>query len=102
MFLAPEGEDVGFGLTGLSRLGVSPEDAEAALLSAMDNPAVGLVIMDERLSAGISEDRLKEIEAHWGGVLLLLPAPGEAVSDEEDFATRIIRKAIGYHVRIRP
>ena len=58
-----------------------------------------MIIIDERLTRGINTEKLREMEERWYGVLLILPAP-ERVGEEEDYAVRLIRKAIGYHVRL--
>ena len=48
----------------------------------------------------IGEERLHEVEEGWPGVLVVLPAPdGSGVG--EDYATRLIRRAIGYQVKVR-
>jgi len=65
------------------------------------DPENGLIVIDERLTAGIEEERMREIESAWRGVIVVRPplaGPGEM----EDYAARLIRRAVGYHVRIRP
>jgi hypothetical protein len=53
------------------------------------------------LTAGIDEERLREIEKGWHGVVVVLPSPVSTPAEVEDYASRLIRRAIGYHVRIR-
>ena len=64
------------------------------------DPDNGLVILDERLVAGGVEDRLREREQSWPGILLVLPSPEKLPPEAEDYAARLIRRAIGYHVRL--
>jgi len=35
------------------------------------------------------------------GILLVLPSPVKPPAEVEDYAARLIRRAIGYHVRIK-
>ncbi len=65
------------------------------------DPDTGLVIIDERLLKGISTERLREIEQSWQGILLFLPAPERPGVEIEDYAAKLIRRAIGYHVKVK-
>jgi V/A-type H+-transporting ATPase subunit F len=91
----------GFGLAGIWQSVAVEDELEEILVKAVNDTGNGLVIIDERLISGIEDERLREIERNWSGVMVVLPSP-EAVSAEvEDYAARLIRRAIGYHVRIR-
>ena len=46
-------------------------------------------------------ERLREIEHAWQGILLVLPSPERPEVEIEDYAVSLIRRAIGYHVRLR-
>lgn len=96
----PDGE-YGFSLAGVSQLAGEVGEAENMLKTAMDEPDTGLIIIDERLIRGMAEERLREIEKRWSGILLVLPSPRKPVAEMEDYAARLIRRAIGYHVRLR-
>lgn len=91
----------GFGLAGIHQYAADADELEGTLLKAVNDPESGLVIVDERLISGIDEERLREIERAWTGVVVVLPAPGAGAAEAEDYATRLIRRAVGYHVRIR-
>jgi V/A-type H+-transporting ATPase subunit F len=67
----------------------------------MNEPDYGLVVIDERLIAGMTEDRLRELEQAWNGILLVLPSPVKPPAEVEDYAARLIRRAVGYHVRLK-
>lgn len=43
----------------------------------------------------------EKTEKRWAGILLILPAPQETAAVSEDYLQRMIRRALGYHVRIR-
>ncbi len=92
----------GFSLTGVTQYTVAVEEAETTLAQALAEPEGGVVVIDERLLAGINEKRLREMERRWFGILVVLPAPEKGGGVEEDYALRIIRQAIGYHVRLQP
>lgn len=99
-FIIPPDASYGFGLCGISRQAAGPEEVETTLKTVMMEPEMGLVIIDERLLAGMPEDRLRELEQAWRGILLVLPSPVKPPADVEDYAARLIRRAIGYHVRL--
>jgi vacuolar-type H+-ATPase subunit F/Vma7 len=107
-FITPPDASYGFGLTGLPQTAVEAADAEETLQRSMADPDVGLVVIDERLMSrgqtgqGMTHDRIQELEQGWhGGILLVLPAPEKPPEDVEDYTSRLIRRAIGYHVRLK-
>lgn len=100
VFITPEDAVNGFQLAGVSQYIASVEEAESRLQEAVNETDTGLVIIDERLIQNIAEDMLKKIENRWSGTMLVLPSPKPAKIDEEDYAARLIRHAIGYHVRL--
>jgi len=79
---------------------VAPDEAQAAIQQAMADPDCGVVVIDERLLAGMSEERFREMEKRWFGVLIVLPAPEKVEEEGVDYAERLIRRVIGYHVRL--
>ena len=101
VFITPRDAENGFKLTGTGQYITSAEEAEKKLIETTGETDTGLVIIDERLLKNIDEDILKEIENRWSGTLLVLPSPGRPVTEAEDYAARLIRQAIGYHVRLK-
>jgi len=102
LFITPSDARYGFSLTGAGQLVADPDKAEEALLKVLADPDGKVAVIDERLLAGIAEERLRELEKRWHGVLVVLPAPTEAGAEAaEDYALRLIRRAIGYHVRLQ-
>jgi V/A-type H+-transporting ATPase subunit F len=101
-FITPPDVEYGFALTGVTQHTCAPEQAEQLLRKIMAEPDSGVVLIDERLITAIDEEKFKEMERRWFGILIILPAP-ETVKGEplEDYALRMIRKAIGYHVRLK-
>jgi vacuolar-type H+-ATPase subunit F/Vma7 len=92
---------LGFALAGVDQFIAEPQELEDTLGKVMSAPENGLIIIDERLTTSIDEDRMREIEAAWHGVIVVLPSPLAGPGEIEDYAARLIRRAVGYHVRIR-
>jgi V/A-type H+-transporting ATPase subunit F len=99
--ITPVDSEFGFKLTGVSHYVTREKDAESTIRKIIREPDTGLVVVDEKLIKGISEERLKEIEKSWHGILVVLPSPERPEADIEDYAVRLIRRAVGYHVRLR-
>ena len=99
-FITPPDADYGFRLSGITQHVVEVPDVEKTLKQTMAELDTGLVILDERLLKGMSEERLRDIEQVWHGILLILPSPVKPPAEVEDYAARLIRRAIGYHVRL--
>lgn len=90
----------GFSLAGIEQRSVEPADADEELRETLSGPDNGLIIIDERLLTGAVEERIREAEHAWPGILLVLPSPLKVPPEVEDYAARLIRRAIGYHVRL--
>jgi len=101
LFLTSPDARPGFGLAGTDQRAIEPHELEGFLIRAASDPNNGLVVIDERLTSGMDDERLREIERTWRGVVVMLPSPIAAPAEIEDYASRLIRKAVGYHVRIR-
>jgi len=107
VFITPRDVEYGFSLTGVPQYPVEAKAFEATLGRIMEEPENGLVIIDERLvgnereTGGTFEDRMRELERAWPGILLVLPSPVKPPAEVEDYAARLIRRAIGYHVRLK-
>lgn len=100
-FITPPDAAFGFRLTGVEHYVISNDDVEQKLLGIISKPDIGLVILDERLMEGLPMEELRRIEKKWQGILLVLPAPERREIEVEDYALSLIRRAIGYHVRLR-
>lgn len=100
-FITPPDASYGFSLGGISQHAVQVGDAEETLQKVLAEPDSGLVIIDERLLQGMTEERIRELEHGWSGILLVLPSPEKPPAEIEDYAARLIRRAVGYHVRLK-
>ncbi len=103
VFITPPDVNYGFSLTGVTQHAVEAKAFEATLNKTTEESDNGLVIIDERLvsNGGTLEDRMRELERAWHGILLVLPSPVKPPTEVEDYAARLIRRAIGYHVRLK-
>lgn len=91
----------GFGLAGVTQLVASLDSAGVLLKETISSwPGIGLVVLDERLIKSIGAETLEEIEKAWPGILLTLPAPDIPGVERVDYTAQMIRKVIGYHLRL--
>jgi vacuolar-type H+-ATPase subunit F/Vma7 len=100
VFITPRDAEFGFGLAGITHKVVDPDGAGEAVTAILSDPDAGLVILDERLLPALGEERMRELEEDWPGIILVLPSPERLPAEAEDYAARLIRRAIGYHVRL--
>ena len=98
--LTPEEVLPGFALAGVHHQALEPQQVWAALEELCAKPEVGVVVIDARLAEVLDPVRLQELLRHWAGVLVTLPAPAGLESAGEDDLQRLVRRALGYHVRI--
>lgn len=100
-FLTPGDAEFGFGLAGMSQFVCEKDQAEDRMKKIMSEADMGLIIIDERMMNGIDEGKMRETEQRWGGIFLVLPSPVKPAAEIDDYAVRLIRRAIGYHVRLK-
>ncbi len=99
-FITPEDAEYGFSLAGVNHLSVKPEEFEETLKGIIEDPEAGLIAIDERLLRAITQEGLRKMEERFQGVIVIIPSP-EKPEGAEDYLERLIRRAIGYHVRLR-
>ena len=100
VFVTPPDARYGFSLVGVQQVVVGPDKLHKTLLELVDDPGIGVVVIDERLVTGSAQERIRQLEQRWPCLIVVLPAPGEVVRVEEDYAMGLIRRAIGYQVRL--
>jgi V/A-type H+-transporting ATPase subunit F len=101
LFITTDDAAPGFRLAGIDQRIAEAHELEDLLVREMNDPDHALIVLDERLISGLDEARLREIERTWPGVLVVLPSPVTGAAELEDYALKLIRRAIGYHVRLR-
>lgn len=99
VFITALESEYGFGLAGVTHYTCKPEELEEKLREEMGRVDVGILVIEERLAKLIPENRIRVMEEGWHGILLVLPSP-EGAGGEDDYAERLVRRAIGYHVRL--
>ncbi len=100
VFITPPDAEYGFGLSGITQYIAREGETEGVVLRMMNELEWGLIVIDERLLTSITDDRLREMERAWGGVIMTLPSPMKPGIEMEDYVARLIKRAIGYHVRL--
>jgi V/A-type H+-transporting ATPase subunit F len=101
IFITPKDAEFGFKLTGASQYMADDGNVITVLKNVILEIDTGLVIIDERLINSSNEEKLREAERAWKGILVILPSPERPGAEIEDYASRLIRRAIGYHVRLK-
>ncbi|HSR43557.1 MAG TPA: V-type ATP synthase subunit F [Longimicrobiales bacterium] len=96
------GVAAGFELAGIAaRTAEDPEEARIATLELAGDPDVGVIAVEEDL---VSDSVELEEEIRRSGGATLLPFPGptwvERPEAPREYVARILRRAIGYRVRI--
>lgn len=102
--LVDEETGLGFRLAGIAAHAVdTPEALAGRAASLLDDPEARIVLVDEALFRQLPETLLRRLESHEAPVFVPVPVfrgrRGAAAS--EDYIARLMRRAIGYQIRIR-
>jgi V/A-type H+-transporting ATPase subunit F len=100
VFITPDDAEYGFQLAGVTQIVSDEENIETVIQEATGESESGLIIVDERLLKAFTEEELQKIEEAFQGIILDLPAPERPEIEIEDYAARLIKRAIGYHVKL--
>ncbi|MBW2503682.1 MAG: V-type ATP synthase subunit F [Deltaproteobacteria bacterium] len=100
LILTPEEAMPGFARAGVRQVALSANQAQAAIEEFCRDATIGVLAVDERLMQTIDPDRVQELIGKWPGVLVTLPAPAGFERPAEDELQRLVRRALGYHVRL--
>jgi vacuolar-type H+-ATPase subunit F/Vma7 len=90
----------GFALAGVRHVVATPETLSSALTNVTDDALSGLIIVDERLLDASTRHWMRDSARRWPGVVVALPAPTAPAGEGEDYVLQLIRRAIGYQVRL--
>jgi len=104
VFLTDTENAVGFRMAGADTMVVhSPDDAAEKLTSILDAGEAGLLAINEELWKGL-EERLQQ-RAERSNTPIVMPVPTTrtalAWEKEEEYIVKMIRRAIGYQLRIK-
>lgn len=100
LVLTPPDARYGFNLTGVEQRVTAPGELSKTLLDASRDSGTGVIVVDERLIDDEARALLAALERTWPGVIVVLPRPESTAAGEEDYALELIRRAIGYQVRL--
>jgi V/A-type H+-transporting ATPase subunit F len=97
------GEGLGFTLAGVPVEEVEEEAVAERLKALLDDPGLGVVAVEEGLLRRIPEHLLQRVDRRGIPVLLpfALPKRWKEAGWGEEYVARVIRQAIGYHVKIQ-
>jgi len=90
----------GFTLAGFEQLVCTSEELETLLDQYVKKSEYGLFVIDERLVNESIENRIHAMESGLDLIFVIMPPPLKMKSKEEDYAFRLLRKAIGYHIQL--
>ena len=93
----------GFKLAGTEvRVAPDSEAARAELRDLLGSSDSGLVLIEEDLLAGLDERTLKAVEESNEPLIVPFPSvrPGAEKRDEREYLGEVVRRAIGFQIRI--
>jgi vacuolar-type H+-ATPase subunit F/Vma7 len=92
----------GFELAGLhADTAIDAATTRARLATLADDPDVGIVLVDERLFGALPADLAQRLESQPRPLVALFPGPQFAAPEAaEEAVLEILRRAIGYRVRL--
>jgi len=103
VFVIPPDVQFGFSLAGIREQLCAPAELASTVRELMADEQIGLIVVDERLLVQVGHNSIEELhllEKNYSGILIILPAPGKEEVVPEDYIMRLIKKAIGYQVRL--
>ena len=97
VFITEKDAEYGFSLAGFRQYECTDSELEQLLDKLTDTDEFGLYVIDERL---INENKLSEMEKNRDMVFVIMPPPAKMIAKREDYAARLLRKTIGYHIKL--
>ena len=93
---------VGFKLAGL-RLTVecNRDNADAKLNESLDNPDVGLIILDQELASSLSLKTKRKVEASTRPVVVFIPGRKGVVEGGGESISAMVKRAIGIELKVK-
>ena len=101
LVFAPAQPVSGFAMAGVTARETGSMPLPPLLDAAVADASVGVLAIDERLLDRAALERIREIELRWRGAVVIVPSPGAPARPDDDYARRLIRRAIGYQVRVQ-
>ena len=101
LVLAPAQPASGFAIAGVIARKAGCLELPQLLEQGSSDSSIGVLAIDERLLDSAALESVREMEHRWRGAIVIVPSPGGAARPEDDYARRLIRRAIGYQVRVQ-
>jgi vacuolar-type H+-ATPase subunit F/Vma7 len=95
---------LGFRLAGIGgKAAETPEELQRSSESLLADPEVRLVLVDESLFRQLPERLQRKLADSRSPVFVPIPAfrPSEGALKPEEYVARLMRRAIGYQIKIR-
>lgn len=101
--ITDEASSVGFRLAGVEVREATPETAAEVLRETVGKGDVGLIAINENFIKGFNQRMMRIVTE--SEMPLIIPFPPVAYTEErtdveESYAAQLIRKAIGYHIKL--
>lgn len=100
IFFTTQDAHYGFSLAGFEQHVCTTEELEPLLDRFIQKTEYGLFVIDERLVTESLDNRIRELERGLDLVFVIMPPPLKIEARREDYALRLLRKAIGYHIQL--
>lgn len=100
IFFTAEDARHGFKLAGFEQHVCTSDNLESVLDRFIHQDEYGLFVIDERIVSESIDKKLRELEKGLDLVFVILPPPLKMEAKQEDYAVRLLRKAIGYHIQL--
>lgn len=100
IFFTEKDATYGFSLAGFEQHVCTSQKLISTLEQFVSKAEYGLFVIDERLVTENIDIRLREMERGLDLVFVIMPPPLKMEGKREDYAVRLLRKAIGYHVQL--
>lgn len=101
-FLTPDEVKPGFELAGLRQQICRVDQTEAVIEDFINGNREGILAIDERLLESVSQNSLLQLERRWEGIFVIIPSPERPEAGAEDYAVQMLKRVLGYHVRMEP
>ncbi len=98
--LTPEDANFGFQLAGFTQFTCNEKTLGQMLDTVILDTSYGIIAIDERLVTEDFEQKMQEIQESWNGVMVILPSPASKRPPGPNYAERLLRRAIGYQVKM--
>ena len=94
----------GFALAGIPvREASTPREASAAIEAIASQPDIGVVLVEQELFERLDEAQRQKLQKRPTPIIVPFPGPAweEQASPAEAYVLELLRRAIGYRVRLR-